>query len=91
MLFRSVASFPSREVGSGLRYLAESMLTPLAFLMEVARLSKSSSESSRRYERGRECTVRWDLFGASLKGSPVEFPTGKDWLSLAVRAWKNGA
>ena len=40
-----VASLPSWEEGSGLRYLAERMLMPLAFLTEEATLSKSASES----------------------------------------------
>ena len=73
-----MASLPSREVGSGLRYLADRMLTPLAFLTQVATLSKSASGSSGRYKIGREWIARWDSLGASLKGSHGELPTGKD-------------
>ena len=85
-----VAGLSSLEAGSGLRYLDERMLTPLAFLTEVATLSNSSSGSTGRYEIRRKCLARWASLVASLKGSYEEFPTGKYWLSREVRSSKKG-
>ena len=86
-----VASFPCRDAGSGLRYLAERMVTPLAFWIEVAKASKRLSGLVGRYEIGREWIASCASFGASLKGSQGDSPTGKDWLSLEVMASKKGA
>ena len=86
-----VASLPCREVGSGLRNLAERMATPLAFRTEVARASKRSSGLVGRYEMGREWMASCVSLGASLKGSQGGSPTGKDWLSREVMASKKGA
>jgi len=86
-----VSCLENLVVRSLLRYLAEPIVTALAFWMEFLMKVKSCSSSSGRTSVGIDFIANCIAVGAWVNLSQGLSPTGKDWLRRRVRASKYGA